>query len=122
MRHQLILKFIPMLLNRLYVPIVRNGKASMIKNPAAKQSRDHIFYEAMRQKVNKKLDGDLSMKIDFCYKGKRNKDIDGLLKLLFDSLNNVCYHDDEQIVELIVRKHRNQKEDEVIISLEPVEG
>jgi Holliday junction resolvase RusA-like endonuclease len=109
-----------MLLNRLYIPVVRNGKASLIKNPEAKKSRDLIYYESVRQKVNKKLEGDLSMKIDFCYTGKRNKDIDGLLKLLFDSLNGVCYHDDEQITELIIRKHRAQTEDEVIISLEKI--
>lgn len=43
-----------------------------------------------------------------------------MLKLLFDSLNGYAYKDDEQIVDLRIRKHRNQNEDKLIIKIEEV--
>ena len=43
-----------------------------------------------------------------------------MLKLLFDSLNGHAYKDDEQIVDLRIRKHRNQSEDKLIIKIEEV--
>ena len=51
---------------------------------------------------------------------RKSYDIDGMLKLLFDSLNGYAYKDDEQIVDLRIRKHRNQSEDKLIIKIEEV--
>ena len=58
--------------------------------------------------------------MDILISKRNNYDIDGLLKLLFDSLNGLAYIDDKQIVDLRVRKHLNEIEDKLIIKIEEV--
>ena len=119
MKNILILKSIPTLLNRLYIPVIRNGKPSIVKSKDGKESTKLIQMECIRQKANKKLSGGLSMKIDFCIaKGKREPDIDSVLKLLMDSLENMMYKNDKQIKFLQVAKHLNQDESELVILVE----
>jgi len=44
---------------------------------------------------------------------KRKLDADNLAKSILDGLNGIAYEDDDQVVELLVRKHRvNKKTDE----------
>ena len=119
MHNLLKLKSIPILLNRLYIPIIRNRKPSIMKSKDGKESTKLIQMECIRQKANKTLDGDLSMKIDFCIaKGKKEPDIDSVLKLLMDSLENVMYKNDKQIKFLQVAKHLNQDDSELIVLVE----
>lgn len=122
MKNLLILKSIPTLLNRLYAPTIRNGKPSIIKSKDGKESTKLIQMEAIRQKANKMLVGGLSMKIDFCIaKGKREPDIDAVLKLLMDSLEDVMYKNDKQIKFLQVAKHLDQYESELVVLVEELE-
>lgn len=58
--------------------------------------------------------------MDILISKRKSYDIDGMLKLLFDSLNGYAYKDDEQIIDLRIRKHRNQSEDKLIIKIEEV--
>ena len=60
--------------------------------------------------------------MDILISKRNNYDIDGLLKLLFDSLNGLAYIDDKQIVDLRVRKHLNESEDKLIIKIEEVQN
>jgi len=122
MHNLVIIKGTTTLLNKLYVPIIRNGKPSIIKSKFGKESTKLIQMECIRQRANKMLTGDLSMKIDFCIaKGKREPDIDGVLKLLLDSLENVMYKNDKQIKFLQVAKHLDQDESELVILVEELE-
>ena len=119
MKNLLILKSIPTLLNRLYIPIIRNGKPSIMKSKDGKEYTKLIQMECIRQKANTMIDGDLSMKIDFCIaKGKKEPDIDSVLKLLMDSLENVMYKNDKQIKFLQIAKHLNQDDSELIVLVE----
>lgn len=118
-KNLLVLKSIPTLLNRLYQPTIRNGSPSIRKSKDGKESTKFIQMEAIRQKANKMLTGDLSMKIDFCIKkGKREPDIDAVLKLLMDSLEDVMYKNDKSIKFLQVAKHLDQDESELVILVE----
>ena len=122
LKNLLILKSIPTLLNRLYIPIIRGGSPSIIKSKDGKESTKFIQMEAIRQKANKMLTGGLSMKIDFCIKkGKREPDIDAVLKLLMDSLEDVMYKNDKSVKFLQVAKHLNQDESELVILVEEIE-
>jgi len=122
MKNQLVLKQIPTLLNRLYIPIIRNGKPSIIKSKDGRESTKFIQMECIRQKANNMLTGGLSMKIDFCIaKGKREPDIDGILKLLLDSLEGVMYRNDKSVLFLQVAKHLDQDESELVILVEELE-
>lgn len=121
----IVIKDIPTLLNRLYMPICKRRidgtyYGSIRKNPDAKKFIQLVKMEAMRQKCINIMDGDVSMKVDFCYTDKRKKDIDSVIKLLLDSLNGVMYKDDSQICELIIRKHSGQEENEIVVMVEEI--
>lgn len=107
------------LLNKLYVPIVRNGKASIIKSKEAKEFLKYVQMECLKQKV-KPIKGNILFYMDILISKRKNYDIDASLKLLFDSLNKIAYNDDSQIVDLRVRKHLNQEEDKIIIKIEEI--
>ena len=110
------IKILPTLLNRLYVPIIKNGKPSIIKNPKTKEFTKYINDICLINRV-KPLKKDISFYMDILISKRNNYDIDGLLKLLFDSLNGLAYIDDKQIVDLRVRKHLNEIEDKLIIKI-----
>lgn len=119
MSNLLILKTIPVLLNNLYIPIIRNGKPSIVKNKEAKEFVKLVQIEALRQKI-KKIDGPISFKCDILISKRKNYDIDSVLKLLFDSLEKIAYDNDKQIVELVIRKHTDQEYDGLNILIENV--
>lgn len=112
-------KNLPTLLNRLYIPIIKNGKPSIIKNPKTKEFTKYINDICLINRV-KPFKKDISFYMDILISKRNNYDIDGLLKLLFDSLNGLAYIDDKQIVDLRVRKHLNETEDKLIIKIEEV--
>ena len=113
------LNMIPVLLNKLYIPIIRNGKPSIIKSKDAKEFQRYVQMESIRQKI-KLIKGDVSFYMDILICKRRNYDIDATLKLLFDSLNKIAFEDDKNIVDLRVRKHLNQEEDKLIIKIEGI--
>ena len=93
---------IPILLNQLYKPIISNGKPSLIKNKKAKDYEAIIKALALKQKIKCLEDVPISLKIDLLRKNKANDiDCDGILKLLLDSLEGICYNNDKQICEKI---------------------
>lgn len=111
---------IPTLLNRLYTPIVKNGKPSIVKSKEAREFKKYVQMECLRQKVKQKK-GKVYFHMDILISKRKNYDIDATLKLLFDSLNKIAYEDDKDIIELIVRKHTDEKEDALIIKIENIE-
>ena len=113
------IKILPTLLNRLYIPIIENGKPTIIKNPKTKEFTRYINDLCLVKRV-KPFQKDVLFYMDILISKRNNYDIDGLLKLLFDSLNGLAYIDDKQIVDLRIRKHRNQSEDKLIIKIEEV--
>ena len=111
---------IPTLLNKLYIPTVRNGIPGIRKNPEAKVFTDIVKIEAIKQKVKLLESNKISFKMDVLIDKRKDYDIDASLKLLFDSLNKIAYKDDKYIVELIVRKHLNAEDDKLIIQIEEI--
>ena len=117
----LVLNQTPVLLNRLYRPICRNNKPSIIKSEDAKKFTLLVGVEAMKQKAVNVMDGDLKMVIDFCIaKGKKEPDIDAPLKLLMDSLEGVMYQNDKQIKFLQIAKHTKQDRSEIVVMVEQI--
>ncbi len=107
------------LLNKLYIPIIRNGTPALIKSKEAKEFTKYVHVECIRQKI-KPIKGPILFYMDILISKRRNYDIDGTLKLLFDSLNKIAFEDDKNIVDLRVRKHLNQEEDKLIIKIEEI--
>ncbi len=58
------------------------------------------------------LKGDLMACMTFYAADKRRRDIDNLIKLIFDACNKVIFDDDSQIVRVIAAKERCEKNEE----------
>lgn len=108
------------LLNKLYIPIIRNGNPSIIKSKEAKEFTRYVQMECIRQKV-KPIKGPILFYMDILISKRKNYDIDASLKLLFDSLNKIAFEDDKNIVDLRIRKHLDQEEDKLIIKVEQIQ-
>lgn len=112
---------IPILLNQLYKPIISNGTTRLIKNKKAKDYETTIKILALKQKIKCLEDVPISLKIDLLRKNKANDiDCDGVLKLLLDSLEGICYNNDKQVCEIIIRKHLFQDENKIILCCEQI--
>lgn len=109
-------------LNRLYTPIIKKGRPAMITSKESRICKAIIRREAMRQKQNKKLVGNLSMCIDMIISNNKAPDIDAIQKVLCDALEGSCYENDSQIVDMHTRKHVNQGVNEVLVSIEVIEA
>jgi len=49
---------------------------------------------------------------------KRKLDADNIAKSILDGLNGIVYEDDDQVVELLVRKHKVQRKEEERVEIE----
>jgi Holliday junction resolvase RusA-like endonuclease len=113
----------PTPLNKLYTPICKFvGKwiASLVLSKESRETKKLIQMEVLRQKQNKMLEGNLLFYMDIDVKKEKSPDIDALLKQLFDALENLCYKNDNQILDLRVRKHLDQGEDKIAILIEKI--
>jgi crossover junction endodeoxyribonuclease RusA len=87
------------------VPAVRMTQRSKWANPQAQR------YLAWKQKVGwtakewgaEPAEGRLQVRLWFYLSKRGRADIDNLAKGIMDGLNGICFHDDTQVDELIVR-------------------
>jgi Holliday junction resolvase RusA-like endonuclease len=66
------------------------------------------------------ITGHVKLEITFYRKGMRQFDIDNRLKPLIDSIEHVLIEDDNNIQELVVRKHNNCLEDKTMMVITPI--
>jgi len=115
----------PTPLNRLYTPILKwfNNKqiASIVLSKESREAKKLIQSMVLQQKQDKMLEGHLLFYMDIDVKKVKSPDIDALLKQLFDALEDLCYKNDKQILDLRVRKHLNQNEDKITILIDKIE-
>jgi Holliday junction resolvase RusA-like endonuclease len=107
---------------RVDTPPRSKGRPRVLPNqraytPKATVDAERVVKEAWQGAGYPKLDGPLSMSIEFDPKGytitlaeaqhssKMRADLDNLIKLVGDGLNKVAYNDDKQIVHLNCSKH-----------------
>jgi len=91
-------------------PVVRKGKEGI-------KFRDFIEWTTLSQCKKKGIKASfplvkkplkVSIAIEYCYQ-KRPKDIDNILKALFDALEGILFQNDSQIYELYVKKRHCKK-------------
>lgn len=111
---------IPILLNKLYQPIVNKstGKPAIIKSKEAKEYTKYIW--AKYKPKCKVITGKVKFYMDIDIGKRKDYDIDALLKLLFDSLEGICYENDSQIVDLRVRKFTDTDIEKLTILIESI--
>lgn len=111
----------PTPLNRLYTPIIRGKYPSIIISKEGRSTKKTIQTEVLRQRQDKMLEGSLKFYMDVDVEKIKSPDIDALLKQLFDALEGLCYKNDNQILDLKVRKHLNQNENKITILIEKLD-
>lgn len=102
--------------NALYTLSKTTGKR--ILTDKARVSKETIAWEAKAgMKGQKMYTGPVRVEIYLYFPTKRKRDIDNI-KSLIDALTGVCWKDDSQIYELMIRKYHDKENPrvEVLIS------
>lgn len=92
----------------------RGSGYGLFMTPEGKAYKQIIGYHALEAGV--RFDGPVKLDIEFHYKDKRKRDVDGALKITQDALQGVCYDDDYQVFEVRIRKFHDGV-DKVIIKI-----
>lgn len=64
------------------------------------------------------MDGGVKVSIDITFDNNRRQDVHNRIKLTLDALQGFVYHDDNQITELVVRKHKGERQTVIEVEYE----
>lgn len=81
----------------------RGRKAFIYTPPATKEYEKAVGWEAKAQGCQP-MDGPVKVSLEVFVRGRM--DVDNVAKSILDGLNGVAYEDDDQVVELLVKKHK----------------
>lgn len=83
---------------------VRKGKR--VVRFRTKKSLDFIEYvrKECESFIEKPFENDVSVKLHITFGDRRKRDIDNILKILFDSLEGIIWLDDRQVAELYIKR------------------
>ena len=95
---------VPPLLNRLY----RISGRRMFKDGRANDYKLECVLEGRKNNIKCIDDGNIELFIIW-FRARKAGDIDGILKVVLDSLQGVVYKNDSQITRLVVEKHDDKK-------------
>jgi crossover junction endodeoxyribonuclease RusA len=95
---------------------VRGKKAFVYTPPATVEYEKFVGWVAKASGC-KPLNGPLSVKLQLFIRG-HSGDVDNYCKSILDGLNGVAYEDDDQVVELLVRKHKVKRKEEERVEIE----
>lgn len=90
--------------NHIYKMTCRGKFASMYMSKDGKDLKESYQWEAKSQWKRKPLKTAVILEIALYFDSKRKHDIDNYNKILLDSLTGIIWEDDNQIVELIIKK------------------
>lgn len=100
---------LPPTLNQTYKAKCVCGHGALYKSDEAKVWQEYCKWETCKQyKDEALLQDDLQVEIDFVC--KRDRDVDGSLKLLLDALKGIVYVDDKQVKKLVITKSKGREE------------
>ena len=111
-----------MLITLPFLPISVNQSYRSSKNRVYKSGKLRDFEKKMNDLFEtfeniEFLKGDLAIDITFELKSCRKRDLDNMLKSLFDSLEGRIFENDNQIFEIKCRKIHGCSEDKTIINI-----
>lgn len=89
----------------------RMGKGKAFTAQLTKDYEKTVGWYARAAMMSREpLQGPVAATIDVYHKNKM--DCDNMAKSILDGLNGICYLDDDQVVELLVRKHTVSKKND----------
>ena len=80
-----------------------------------------LAIDEMTRKQQQTLSGPVSLHLTVTFGDQRRRDIQNCFGSICDALNDVCYHDDSQIVEITGVKRYEKNNWEYIIQVETIE-
>lgn len=87
------------------------GRTAYVYTPPATREYEKLVGWVARASGCRPVDGPVSVSLSVYARGRL--DADNIAKSILDGLNGIAYEDDDQVIELLVRKHRvNKKTDE----------
>lgn len=89
---------------QLYKSVCRGNFPSVYMTQQGKDIKEQYYWEAKTQYKGAPLMGALCVSLTFYFKTKHKRDLDNQNKLILDALSGVCWIDDAQIEQLILRK------------------
>lgn len=101
------------------IPAVRTTRRQQFTDPYYARYRDYKEYfatfaqAALSKRPSFYCDKGTAVEFNAVayLRGRRRIDIDNILKCMFDSVNNVLWHDDSQVVKATIEKVSVKKED-----------
>ena len=94
------LNYLPPSVNSVYL---RSKHGGVFISQRARDFKKRIE-EVVKDLMDKPVEGDLRIEAEFSLKRKGKRDLDNMLKVLCDSLNNIVYKDDNQLMEISCKK------------------
>lgn len=80
------------------------GRRAYVYTPPATKEYERIVGWMAKSSGCQPFDGPVHVRLDVFTRGKL--DVDNVAKSVLDGLTGVVYEDDDQVVELLVRKHK----------------
>jgi Holliday junction resolvase RusA-like endonuclease len=115
----IVFPFLPPSVNRCYRTTRDKVYKSKLYTDYEKQMK--TFLSERMDLVDLKITGKVKLEITFYKKGARQFDIDNRLKSFIDSIEHVLIEDDNNVHELVVRKHNHSLENKTLLVITPIE-
>jgi len=94
---------------------VRGRKAFVYTPPDTKEYEKLVGWVA-KSVGCRPVEGPVSVSLNVYARGKL--DADNIAKSILDGLNGIAYDDDDQVIELLVRKHKVKRKEEERVEIE----
>lgn len=110
---KIILSGPPQTTNTLY----RRHGHTIYMTQEGKATKQSYRYQAIKQWSRPISDKDFAVEVDLYFPDHRRRDIDNWHKILLDSLTDLVWKDDSQIIEMKVRKFVSKEEPRIEIDI-----
>lgn len=95
------------------------GKKAYVYTPPVTKEYEKLVGWVAKSVGCRPVEGPVSVALSVYVKGRL--DADNIAKSILDGLNGIAYEDDDQVVELMVRKHKVTRKEEERVEIEIME-
>jgi crossover junction endodeoxyribonuclease RusA len=92
------------------------GKKAYVYTPPVTKKYEKLVGWVAKSVGCRPVEGPVSVSLNVYARGKL--DADNIAKSILDGLNGIAYEDDDQVVELLVRKHKVKRKEEERVEIE----
>ena len=93
-----------------------NGRKAYVYTPPETREYERLVGWVAKSAGCRPVEGPVSVSLNVYARGKL--DADNIAKSILDGLNGIAYEDDDQVIELLVRKHKVTRKEEERVEIE----